>query len=74
MGCGNTAFSFCSAETTITIMEVNNMKKESTLETQLKILLGFMKRNGATEEEIKNVVNTVFLVRKYLPFYKKKES
>lgn len=50
--------------------------KKSNLEKGLTTFLGYMKRNGATEEELQTVVNTIGLLRKYLPFYtqQKKES
>lgn len=44
--------------------------KKSKLETQLTIFLGYMKRNGATENELQTVVDTIGLLRRYLPFYK----
>lgn len=44
--------------------------KKNNLETQLTIFLGYMKRNGATEKELQTVVDTIGLLRKYLPFYK----
>lgn len=45
-------------------------KKEEKLVTALKIFIGYIKRNGATEEEMKTMVRTVYLIEKYLPHYK----
>lgn len=44
--------------------------KKTNLEKGLTIFLGYMKRNGATEEELQTVVNSIGLLQKYLPFYK----
>ena len=48
--------------------------KKNHLETQLTIFLGYIKRNGATEKELQTVVDTIGLLRKYLPFYKHQEG
>jgi len=60
---------------TVSFMEeVNIMKKYSRLEKSLTIFLGHAKKKGATKEELDNIVKTIDLVRKYLPFYQKKEA
>lgn len=40
------------------------------VEKQLTLFLGYIKRQGATEKELQTVVDTIGLLRKYLPFYK----
>nr|DAE18109.1 MAG TPA: hypothetical protein [Siphoviridae sp. ctEBu1] len=44
--------------------------KKSNVEKQLTLFLGYIKRQGATEKELQTVVDTIGLLRKYLPFYK----
>ncbi len=46
-------------------------KNESSLEKSLTMFLGHAKKKGATREELDNIIETVRLVRKYLPFYQK---
>ena len=49
--------------------------KKANIEKQLTIFLGYIKRNGASEKELQTVVDTIGLLRKYLPIYKhQKES
>ena len=64
---------FYSAQLTGPFMEVNIVKK-SNIERQLTLFLGYIKRNGATEKELQTVVDTIGLLRKYLPFYKKQKE
>lgn len=64
---------FYPAQLTGPFMEVNIVKK-SNIERQLTLFLGYIKRNGATEKELQTVVDTIGLLRKYLPFYKKQKE
>lgn len=49
--------------------------KKAKIEAQLTIFLGYIDRKGATEKELQTVIDTIGLLRKYLPFYKhQKES
>lgn len=48
--------------------------KKSQIEKHLIVFLGHMKKNNATEEELQTVINTIGLLRKYLPFYKAKKG
>lgn len=48
-------------------------KREAQLMTSLKIFLGYITKNGATQEERDAVIKTARLVEKYLPFYQKKQ-
>ena len=45
-------------------------RKKSNLETRLTILLGRMHHDCATKEDLQVIVDAIYLVRKYLPFYK----
>lgn len=48
-------------------------KREAQLMTSLKIFLGYITKNGATQEERDAVIKTAHLVEKYLPFYQKEQ-
>lgn len=58
-----------SAHSARRFMEVDKREK-SNVEKQLTLFLGYIKRQGATEKELQTVVDTIGLLRKYLPFYK----
>jgi len=50
------------------------MEKYSRLEQLLTMFLGHAKNKGATREKLDNIIKTIDLVRKYLPFHQKKEA
>lgn len=47
--------------------------KRSTTEKELTKFLSLVHQNGGNEEELGTIVKAIFLLRKYLPFYTKKE-
>jgi len=48
--------------------------KKSNLERTMTLFLGHIVNKGASEEEIEIIRKSIYLIRKYLPFYKQQKE